>query len=357
MKEVYREEADDASEDFKGLAMLNIRPANDSNFIRCLPELEKEIGEKPAKLLLQLEFWIRTSTTDEIEGKRWTYQSTPDIQAKAFASWSQSTINRVIKKLEALELIVIAKFNKRKYDKTRWFALNPAGIGRLKSIILVADDLRSTQNDLGSNQNDLRSTQNDVRSNQIGGTIPETPTEITSETPTEEDSAPIGTGTASTELTPPTTEEKKDAIQQAEEHVNAVAPVEDETPELSDHEKIVTIIDAYYTLTKSVKRTMYKNTANRAEALALYEAGIRPGHIGLYLKRNKTEDGYWKGKNVPWNTLCSEIVDHFEQRPVPVIIAPAVPIEPPKPRTYHADGMSEDEFDALLEAAAKARTF
>lgn len=185
MREVYREEADDASEDFKGLAMLNIQPANESNFIRCLPALEKEIGEKPAKLLLQLEFWIRTSTTAEIEGKRWTYQSTPDIQAKAFVSWSQSTINRVIKKLEALELIFIDKFNKTKYDKTRWFALNPAGIGRLKSIILVADDLRSTQDDARSNQNDLRSTQNDARSNQNGGTIPETPTEITSETPTE----------------------------------------------------------------------------------------------------------------------------------------------------------------------------
>jgi len=172
--------------------MLNILPANDGHFIRCLPELEKEIGEKPAKLLLQLEHWIRISTTDVIEGKRWTYQSTPDIQSKAFPSWSQSTINRVIKKLETLELIFIDNFNKAKYDHTRWFALNPAGIARLKSVFLMEDDGRSSQiggrsSQIGgrSNQNDLRSTQNDVRSNQNGGTIPETPTEITSETPPE----------------------------------------------------------------------------------------------------------------------------------------------------------------------------
>lgn len=165
--------------------MLNIQPANDGHFIRCLPELEQEIGEKPAKLLLQLDHWIRISTTDEIEGKRWTYQSTPDIQAKAFPSWSLSTINRVIKKLEALELILIDNFNKAKYDHTRWFALNPAGIGRLKSVFLMEDDGRSSQIGGRSSQNDLRSTQNDARSNQNGGTIPETPTEIPSETSPE----------------------------------------------------------------------------------------------------------------------------------------------------------------------------
>lgn len=165
--------------------MLNIQPANNGHFIRCLPELEKEIGEKPAKLLLQLEYWINISTTDEINGQRWTYQATPDIQSKAFPNWSQSTINRVIKKLHALDLIFIDNFNKARYDHTRWFALNPAGFAQLKSVFLMEDDGRSSQIGGRSNQNDLPSTQNGGRSNQNGGTIPKTPTEITSETPTE----------------------------------------------------------------------------------------------------------------------------------------------------------------------------
>jgi len=156
--------------------MLAIQPA-EGRFIRRLPELEREIGEKPAQLLLQIEYWIRISTTDEINGKRWTYQSTPDIQAKAFPSWSQSTINRVIKKLETLELLHIEKFNKARFDKTRWFSLNSVGIGRLKTIFL-SDDLCTNQNDLRSTQNDARSNQNDLRSTQNDVTIPETPTEI-----------------------------------------------------------------------------------------------------------------------------------------------------------------------------------
>lgn len=163
--------------------MLNIKPADGDNFIRCLPALEKEIGEKAAKLLLQLEFWIRTSSTPEINGKRWTYQSSPDIQKKAFQSWSTSTINRTIKKLETLELIQVDKFNKAKYDKTRWFSLDPVGFARLTSIVLLEDDARSNQIDLRSTQNDLRSNQNDARSTQNEPTIPETPTEITPETP------------------------------------------------------------------------------------------------------------------------------------------------------------------------------
>jgi hypothetical protein len=161
--------------------MLAIKPA-DGNFIRRLPQLENEIGEKPAQLLLQIEYWIRISSTDEINGKRWTYQSTPDIQKKAFPSWSQSTINRVIKKLETLELIHIEKFNKARFDKTRWFSLNAVGIGRLNTILLL-DDLCTSQNDLRSTQNDARTNQNDLRSTQNDGTIPETPTKISALNP------------------------------------------------------------------------------------------------------------------------------------------------------------------------------
>jgi hypothetical protein len=165
--------------------MLNIQPAQGDNFIRCLPELEREIGEKPAKLLLQLEFWIRTSTTDEIEGKRWTYQSTRDIREKAFPSWGVATINRTINRLKELGLIEIGNHNKLKYDRTRWFALDAEGMKTLKSVVLLEDGTGSAQNGTGSNHFGTRSNQNGTGSAQNGTTIPETPTEITTETPTE----------------------------------------------------------------------------------------------------------------------------------------------------------------------------
>lgn len=157
--------------------MLALKPTNDHKFIRSLPSLEKEIGEKPARLLLQLDYWIRISTTEEHEGKCWTYQSTSDIQKNGFPGWSASTINRVINKLIELELIEIGNFNTAKYDFTRWFALNPVGIQRLESIELDQIETGSNQNDLGSTQNDMRSNQNDTRSNQNGATIPVISTE------------------------------------------------------------------------------------------------------------------------------------------------------------------------------------
>lgn len=165
--------------------MLNILPANGAAVIRSIPELEHEIGEKAGKLLLQIEYWIRIGN-NIVDGQAWTYQSTRDIQAKAFPGWSTSTINRTIKKLESLQLIVLGNHNKVKYDKTRWFTLDMAGIARLKSIVLSADGTRSTQNGTrstqngtGSTQNGTRSTQNSTGSTQNGTTIPVITTENT----------------------------------------------------------------------------------------------------------------------------------------------------------------------------------
>lgn len=157
--------------------MINIQPAN-SVVLRCIPELEYEIGEKPARLLLQIEYWIRISSTEERDGKRWTYQSTKDMQDKAFKRWSLSTINRAVLKLESLGLIHIGNFNSAKYDKTRWFALNVEGLGQLKSIILGQDEQRSSQNELGSMQNEQRSSHSEEP-------IPEITTENSSKTSTE----------------------------------------------------------------------------------------------------------------------------------------------------------------------------
>lgn len=170
--------------------MLNITNASGKPFIRSSPELGHEIGDKPAALLLQLEYWIRTSSTELIDGKRWTYQSTREIKDKAFPSWGVATINRTINRLKELGLIEIGNYNKRKYDRTRWFALNAEGVKQLKSITLMEDGTHSAQNGTGSAHFGTRSDQNGTGSNHFGtrsaqnGTpIPMTPTVITALTP------------------------------------------------------------------------------------------------------------------------------------------------------------------------------
>lgn len=146
---------------------------NNPNAPRLCPELAFEIGLNESILLLQIEFWIRTSTTEEHDGKRWTYQSITEIQ-EFFPFWSTATINRAIQSLIDKQLVIIGNFNKAKYDKTRWFSINHTECAKLNSIRVGGHDTRSTQNDTGSNQNDTRSTQNDT-------TIPEITTEITTE--------------------------------------------------------------------------------------------------------------------------------------------------------------------------------
>lgn len=146
---------------------------NEPNAPRINPALAKEIGLNESLILLQIEFWISISN-NEREGKRWTYQSVRDMQEKSFSFWSISTINRAVNKLIDEGYIIEGNFNKMKYDKTRWFALNFETLNELESISINGDDTGVFHNDTRSNQNDTPSNQNDT-------TIPEITTEITTD--------------------------------------------------------------------------------------------------------------------------------------------------------------------------------
>jgi len=118
---------------------------NEPNAPQFSPLLAKEIGLNECLLLRQLEFWISIGNKYK-EGKKWTYQSTSDIQ-KLFVCWSRGTIQATVKSLESQKLITIKTFNVRKNDKTRWFSLNYEELGKLSSITLrnitTSDNLHS----------------------------------------------------------------------------------------------------------------------------------------------------------------------------------------------------------------------
>jgi hypothetical protein len=99
------------------------------------PKLAVEIGLNESLFLLQLDYLIAISNHEK-EGQRWTYQSVTDI-GKMFPFWSRATINRVIKSLENRGLINVGNFNRKKYDKTRWFAINIGEAAKLESIKMV----------------------------------------------------------------------------------------------------------------------------------------------------------------------------------------------------------------------------
>jgi len=108
----------------------------DPTVLRIMPDLAGEIGLNESIVLLQIDYWIRHSNNTR-DGRRWTYQSLRDMQHKAFKWWSKDTIGRAIASLKAQKLVFVShKHNHHQHDRTRWFALNPDGFKRLKSIAL-----------------------------------------------------------------------------------------------------------------------------------------------------------------------------------------------------------------------------
>jgi hypothetical protein len=139
---------------------------------RLSPALAAEIGLNQSVLFLQIEFLIAISNNQR-DGKRWTYQSITDLQ-KMFPFWSRETINRAVKSLQTMGLIEVQNFNRHKYDRTRWFAINEANVAKLKSIRL-----------LGGNQYEPQSGQFGTGSSLDETTIPNTTTNITTNNSTK----------------------------------------------------------------------------------------------------------------------------------------------------------------------------
>lgn len=143
---------------------------NDPTMLRVIPSLAEEIGLNESIVLLQIEYWISISN-NEMEGRKWTYQSVRDMHEKAFPFWGKSTIHRTIRNLVDMGYLVEDNFNKKKYDKTGWYALGDK-ISNLKSVSLIKIEV-----DLS--QNRTTPSQNGTRSNQNGTTIPENTTKNT----------------------------------------------------------------------------------------------------------------------------------------------------------------------------------
>src|SRR5205085_11572817 len=109
---------------------------NDPHALRISADLAVEIGFNESILLLQLEFLLSivADKPDHWKNDRlWTRQSGTDWQG--YFKWlSLPTISRALDSLEKQGLISIDNFNKYKYDRSQWFALNYDGLSKLKSI-------------------------------------------------------------------------------------------------------------------------------------------------------------------------------------------------------------------------------
>ena len=96
--------------------------------LQVLPSLAKEIGLNEAIMLQQMHYWLLKSA-NEFVGVKWFYKTLEEWQTE-FPFWSAMTIRRTLGSLEKQKIIKIGNFNKKKFDKTKWFTIDYQRVNR-----------------------------------------------------------------------------------------------------------------------------------------------------------------------------------------------------------------------------------
>ncbi|PAQ15098.1 replication protein [Bacillaceae bacterium SAOS 7] len=172
----------------------------DERPLLVLPSLATKIGLNEALFLQQLNYWISNSNHIH-DGKKWVYNTIAKWQEQ-FPFWSESTLKRIIKNLEKLNLLVTGNFNKSPIDKTKWYSIDFDVLEKLSEVseedqekphndALDQNEPMESQNDLSSGQSDLSSgSEWSIEGVNLTKAIPESTTESTSFKEVEED-APV----------------------------------------------------------------------------------------------------------------------------------------------------------------------
>jgi DnaD/phage-associated family protein len=163
------------------------------------PSLATIVGLNESIVLQQLHYWLERST-HIYEGYKWVYNTYEEWQ-KQFPFWSESTIRRIITKMEKQELIISGNFNRSKIDKTKWYRINYEKLAQLEQLVdeanssgqdeqtTVQSDTSTVQIEQSTDEIDSPSVQNEqsICSNltddllNLTRPIPENTTEITTE--------------------------------------------------------------------------------------------------------------------------------------------------------------------------------
>jgi DnaD/phage-associated family protein len=163
------------------------------------PSLATIVGLNESIVLQQLHYWLERST-HIYEGYKWVY-NTYEEWRKQFPFWSESTIRRIITKMEKQELIISGNFNRSKIDKTKWYRINYEKLAQLEQLVdeanssgqdeqtTVQSDASTIQIEQSTDEIDSPSVQNEqsICSNltddllNLTRPIPENTTEITTE--------------------------------------------------------------------------------------------------------------------------------------------------------------------------------
>ncbi|MFK4784365.1 hypothetical protein [Fusobacterium sp. MFO224] len=118
-------------------------------------ELAEEYGIEEAILIENIAFWIKKNMTNNknyIDGNYWVYNSYKSFN-ELFPYINPKKIQRVLMKLEKLNVIRSGSFNKLSYDRTKWYTIISTKVKKLYSLIASNDFISKDNMSNGCSQN------------------------------------------------------------------------------------------------------------------------------------------------------------------------------------------------------------
>ncbi|MED4922929.1 DnaD domain protein [Anoxybacillus geothermalis] len=164
-----------------------------------LRQLAVAIGLNESIVVQQLHYWLEKSENVH-DGYKWVYNTYEDWREQ-FPFWSESTIRRIITKLEKIGIIVSANFNRSKIDKTKWYRIDYDKLAEFTQPsnqdeqTTVQDDTSTAQNEQTTDEIVAPSVQDEqsncsnwpVEAFNLTRPIPDITAENTTEIKTEDD--------------------------------------------------------------------------------------------------------------------------------------------------------------------------
>lgn len=121
-----------------------------------IPTLAQKLNSVDKAIMLQqIHYWLLKSGNKK-DGKKWVYNTVHDW-AKQFPWLTEKTVQRYLKNLEDMGLLVTANYNKAKFDRTKWYSIDYDALEKLGQ---EDDSQEESGNSEKSDDNDNQSHQN-----------------------------------------------------------------------------------------------------------------------------------------------------------------------------------------------------
>lgn len=90
-------------------------------------KLARILGVNEAMVMQHIHYWLVKNEEKKVnykEGRYWTFKSIKQWHNDEFDFWSESTLRRIFISLEEKGLLLVNNFNKKGFDKTKWYSID-----------------------------------------------------------------------------------------------------------------------------------------------------------------------------------------------------------------------------------------